>query len=203
MLWNHLRERRTWERIDTCICVSESLCCTPETNSTLLTIQNKIKSWKKKTLSRRHFQSSKWRTKIDWYLQKYKQRIHLPVQEIPGTWVWSLGQENPLEKKLQPIPEFLSGKSHGQRNLVSCSPGGHDQATEHSSSARTAHKQKGNTMMEKELLQVIDKLDVKNEGRQHGASNALTKSPYLRRQILKYLRMKWYNVLGLIQNNQM
>ena len=56
--------------------------------------------------------------------------------------------------------------------------------------------------MEKELLQVIDKLDVKNEG-QHGASNALTKSPYLWRQILKYLWMKWYNVLGLIQNNQM
>ena len=32
------------------------------------------------------------------------------------TWVWSLGQENPLEK--EPTPVFLPGKSHGQRSLV-------------------------------------------------------------------------------------
>ena len=32
--------------------------------------------------------------------------------------VQSLGQEDPLEKKWQPILIFLPGKSHGQRNLA-------------------------------------------------------------------------------------
>ena len=34
------------------------------------------------------------------------------------TWVQSLGQEDPLERKWQPTPGFLPGKSHGQRSLV-------------------------------------------------------------------------------------
>ena len=38
------------------------------------------------------------------------------------TWVWSLGWEDPLEKKWQPTPVFLPGKSHGQRSLVGYSP---------------------------------------------------------------------------------
>ena len=40
------------------------------------------------------------------------------------TWVWSLHQEDPLERKWQPTPVFLPGKSHGQRSLVSHSPWG-------------------------------------------------------------------------------
>ena len=32
-------------------------------------------------------------------------------------WVQSLGQEDPLERKQQSTPVFLSGKSHGQRYL--------------------------------------------------------------------------------------
>ena len=39
---------------------------------------------------------------------------HLPMQE---TQVQSLGQEDPLEWR-RPTPEFLSGKSHGQRSLA-------------------------------------------------------------------------------------
>ena len=31
----------------------------------------------------------------------------------------ALGQEDPLEKEWQPTPVFLTGKSHGQRSLVS------------------------------------------------------------------------------------
>ena len=42
-------------------------------------------------------------------------------QEI---WVQSLGQEDPLEKKMQPTPVFLPGKSHGQRSLTGYSPWG-------------------------------------------------------------------------------
>ena len=33
-------------------------------------------------------------------------------------WVQSLGQEDPLEKEMQPTPVFLPGKSHGQGSLV-------------------------------------------------------------------------------------
>ena len=33
---NNLNGKRIWKRIDTCICITESLCCTPETNITLL-----------------------------------------------------------------------------------------------------------------------------------------------------------------------
>ena len=40
-------------------------------------------------------------------------------------WVQSLGQEDPLEKEMQPIPVFLPGKSHGQRSLVGYSSRGH------------------------------------------------------------------------------
>ena len=50
---------------------------------------------------------------------------HLPVQE---TQVQSLGQEDLLEKEWQSIPVFLSGKSHGQRTLVSYSPWGHKES---------------------------------------------------------------------------
>ena len=40
------------------------------------------------------------------------------------TQVGSLGQEDPLERKWQPTPVFLLGKSHGQRSLVGDSPWG-------------------------------------------------------------------------------
>ena len=49
------------------------------------------------------------------------ERICLPMQEIQDTWVGSLGQEDPLEEEMQPIPVFLPGKFHGQRGLA----GGH------------------------------------------------------------------------------
>ena len=38
------------------------------------------------------------------------------------TWVWSLGQADPLEEEMQPTPVFVPGKFHGQRNLVGYSP---------------------------------------------------------------------------------
>ena len=37
---------------------------------------------------------------------------NLPANE--ETWVWSLGEEDPLERKWQPTPVFLPGKFHGQ-----------------------------------------------------------------------------------------
>ena len=41
------------------------------------------------------------------------------------TWVQSLGWEDPLERKWQPTPAFLSGEFHGQRSLTGFSPLGH------------------------------------------------------------------------------
>ena len=40
------------------------------------------------------------------------------------TQVQSLGQEDPLEKEMQPTPVFLPGKSHGWRTLAGYSPWG-------------------------------------------------------------------------------
>ena len=49
------------------------------------------------------------------------------VKRLPTmrkTWVQSLGQENLLEKEMQPTPVFLPGKSLGWRSLVGYSPWG-------------------------------------------------------------------------------
>ena len=53
------------------------------------------------------------------------------MQTTWETWVWSLGQEDPL--KWQPTPVFLPGKFQGQRSLVGHSPWGHKESdtTEH------------------------------------------------------------------------
>ena len=51
------------------------------------------------------------------------------------TQVWSLGQEDSLEKEMVTSPVFLPGKSHGQRSLAGYSPWDHrvrhNLATEH------------------------------------------------------------------------
>ena len=44
------------------------------------------------------------------------------MQETPETQVQSLGCEDPLERKWQPTPVFLSGKSYGQKSLAGYSP---------------------------------------------------------------------------------
>ena len=43
---------------------------------------------------------------------------------MQGTQVQSLGQEDPLEKGMQPTPAFLPGEFHGQRILAGYSPWG-------------------------------------------------------------------------------
>ena len=40
------------------------------------------------------------------------------------TWVRSLGQEDALEKDMQPTPGFLPGKSNEERSLEGYSPWG-------------------------------------------------------------------------------
>ena len=41
---------------------------------------------------------------------------------VQETWVQSLGQEDPLEKEMEPTPVFLPGKSRRQRSLAGYSP---------------------------------------------------------------------------------
>ena len=52
----------------------------------------------------------------------------LVVKSPPATQkmqIWSLGQEDPLEKEMATHPSILPGKSRGQRSLAGYSPGGH------------------------------------------------------------------------------
>ena len=44
------------------------------------------------------------------------------------TQVWSLGQEDPLQKGMATTPVFLPGESHEQRSLVAYSPWGHKES---------------------------------------------------------------------------
>ena len=39
------------------------------------------------------------------------------VSAMQETWIWSLSQEDPLEKGMTTHPSILTGKSHGQRSL--------------------------------------------------------------------------------------
>ena len=58
------------------------------------------------------------------------------VKNLPAmqeTRVLSLGWENPLERRWQPTPVSLPGKSHGRRSLAGYSPWGckESDTTEH------------------------------------------------------------------------
>ena len=49
------------------------------------------------------------------------------VKNLPTmqeTWVWSWGQEDPLEKEMATDSSILTWKIHGQRSLLGYSPGG-------------------------------------------------------------------------------
>ena len=45
---------------------------------------------------------------------------NLPVMQ--DTWVWSMGQEDPLEKIMGTTPVLLPGESHGQKSLAGYRP---------------------------------------------------------------------------------
>ena len=44
------------------------------------------------------------------------------------TWVWSLRQEDSLEKEMATLSSILAWKSHGQRSLAGYSPWGHKES---------------------------------------------------------------------------
>ena len=51
------------------------------------------------------------------------------MQEMQEMQVWSLAQEDSLEKEMATLSSILPGKSHGQRSLEGCQREGHDLAT--------------------------------------------------------------------------
>ena len=50
------------------------------------------------------------------------------MQELQEMRVPSLGEEDPLEEEMQPIPVFLPGEFHGQRSLMGYTPWGHKES---------------------------------------------------------------------------
>ena len=46
------------------------------------------------------------------------------MQDRQGTWVWSLGREDPLEEGMGTHSSILAWKIHGERSLAGYSPWG-------------------------------------------------------------------------------
>ena len=59
------------------------------------------------------------------------------VQKMQETWVWPLGQVDPLEEGMQPTSVFMPGESHGQRSLEGYSPQGCKSQTQFSNYTTT------------------------------------------------------------------
>ena len=53
ILWNNLNGKRIWKRMDTCVGITESLCCTPVTNTSLEINYTLVLKKKKDTLEGR------------------------------------------------------------------------------------------------------------------------------------------------------
>ena len=65
------------------------------------------------------------RTLVDLWSPSLESLVAQMIKNLPAmleTQVWSLGQENPLEKEMATTPAFLPGKFCGQRSLVGCCP---------------------------------------------------------------------------------
>ena len=57
--------------------------------------------------------------RVSWWLSSKESTFQCRKLRF-NPWIWKI----PWRKKWQPIPVFLPGKSHGQRNLVGYSPWG-------------------------------------------------------------------------------
>ena len=57
---------------------------------------------------------------LPWWFQSVKK-----PPAMQETWIWSLGQEEPLEKGIATTPLFLPGEFHGQKSLEGYNIWGH------------------------------------------------------------------------------
>ena len=67
------------------------------------------------------------------------------MQEMQEMWVWSLGQEEPMQKGMATHSSILAWWSHGQRSLEGYSPWGHKESgtTEAAEHTRSMHNISG------------------------------------------------------------
>ena len=108
ILCGDLDERRIWGEIDTNICMVESLCCLPETVIMLIGYTPIQNNFKKKSEHRTtfvilnlgwpalHLRDTDTELRMSWASLLAQMVNNLPI--ILETQVWSLGQEDPLEK---------------------------------------------------------------------------------------------------------
>ena len=68
-------------------------------------------------------------------------RIHLPMQEMQGTQIRSLGGKQPLEKEMETHSSILPWEIHGQGSLAGYSPCGRKEldTTEHARTHTRTH----------------------------------------------------------------
>ena len=103
MLLGSLDGRGVWGRMNMCMCLVESFCCSPEIITALLISNTPLGDFPGSTNGKES--ACKCR--------RFKKCCFDPwVEKIPGSRKW------------QPIPLFLPGKFHAQRNLASYSPWG-------------------------------------------------------------------------------
>ena len=137
MLCGSLDQRGVWGRMHTCICMAESLCCPPETITTLLISYTPIKNKQffKKTLGEK-MKISKGKDMMDVFIcslgifiQVYvcvgASQVVLVLKNVPvSAWDMKHGFNCWVEKipsrrsKQLPTPVFLPGEYHEQRSLV-------------------------------------------------------------------------------------
>ena len=83
MFYASLDGRGVWGRMDTCVWMAESLCCSPETTTTLLTgytsMQSKVYSLKKKKI---YMTLKKYHLMMEFFLSSL--HIHV-LSSFPGT----------------------------------------------------------------------------------------------------------------------
>ena len=100
VLCGSLNRRSVWGRMDTCVCMAESLCCSSQTLTTLLISDTSIQA----------------------------SQVALVVKNLPANSGdikdigSSLGWEDVMEKGMTLTAVFLPGESHGQKSLVGFSP---------------------------------------------------------------------------------
>ena len=107
MLWGSLDRRGVWGRMDTCICMAESLYCSPETIARLLISYMLIQ--KKKSLGK-NYQKKNW-----------TQMVTQMIKNLPTMWetqVQSLCQEDHLDRGMATHSNIL-----GYRTLWTEVPG--------------------------------------------------------------------------------
>ena len=104
----------------------------------------------------------------------------LPMQKTQEMCFWSLGWEDPLEKKMATYPYILAWKSHGQRSLVGYSPKGPNElhATEHK-------------CLEKCIVSLLTMLSIPS----------ISAEPSTKRTMHKYLLLLTFKI-KILNNNQ-